>query len=255
MTDLVASAARFPVPRAVGWRDKSAALQVWGPRLFILPHALVGVGLIAAMLGSLLWMLLGTTTQAEVQRTSSSRSRKGTTCSVTWAGPRGGEPGSGQVSCSQLAALARPGATVPVRSLALFGVRYDGLWLPTRPIEDLVVFPWFFGLFWSGITGMFVYLLYVVPARQRDLLVRGTPAEGVVLSKSVRRGKGVSYLFDYRYQTAAGPQEGAANVPGKERWDGIKEGAKVLVFYDPERPKRSVAYGHSAHRIVGLEPR
>ena len=95
MTDLVASAARFPVPRAVTWREKSAALQVWGPHLFILPHVLAGVGLIAAMLGSLLWILLGTTTQAEVQRTSSSKTRKGTICSVTWAGPRGGRAGLG----------------------------------------------------------------------------------------------------------------------------------------------------------------
>lgn len=254
MDDLVATAARFNAPRELIWNDETAARYVWGMRLFIVPHILVGIGTLGAMLASLLWLLLGTTWQAKVVDASLSPSPGGTTCYVTWSSPREDLQHSEKLACSQVTELKRPGATVPVRTLDMLGVRYDRLWLPVLPTKNLLFFPWLFGLIWNGFMALAVHTFYVVPAQQRDLLARGSPTAGTVTSKRTRRGKVTKYVFEYSYQTPEGPKEGEAEVRSKDRWDAITKGSKVLVFYDPQHPKRSVTHAYGPYRVVGLEP-
>lgn len=248
-----ATLATFPPgPRQAECVNKQAWFLLWFPRLFGVPHMLVGVGLLVAMLGSLLWLLLGTNSEAEVVRTWTTRSKGVPTCHVAWRQLRAGQPllGDATVACEHQAELSRPGAVVPLRVLQVGPLRHAALWLPLASPWDLVVFPWLFGLFWNAGVGIFAWSVYVVPTRQRRLVETGLATQGTVTRKYTRTRKTTHYLLDYRYQPPGSPpQTGTATANDREPWDAVKEGDPLVILYAPEAPSRSVAYDHCPFRV------
>src|SRR5437868_5657433 len=69
-----------PPPRSVRLRKGSSKVGVWGVRLFILPHQLIGIGALVALGFFILAVLLGSDVTARVSSVSQSRTVKhGTT--------------------------------------------------------------------------------------------------------------------------------------------------------------------------------
>lgn len=243
-----------PPPRETEWVSFGARLSVWFPRIFILPHALAGVGFLLVMLGSLLWLLLGQNLEADVLRTLSTRSKGRELCSAQWEYLRGGERhgGTSSIACARREALSRPGAVVRVRALHLGRWGHAALWGPGEGVEVLV-FPWIFGVLWNGILGVFIWQLYVAPERQRRLVANGLFVEGTITRKDEVRGRGARLLLEYRYHPpGSAPQTGSITVADRPRWEKAQEGAPLRVLYAPDLPARSVAYDYCPYRVRGL---
>jgi Protein of unknown function (DUF3592) len=236
---------------------------LWGLRLFILPHTLIGAAcLFVAMPGSVIWAAFGTDHVARVQRVWTTRTSKGGTSyhadyiyDLPGGQRRTKDAGISAASYERLNRAAAGGraasagdGTIRVRSIGAPPIFYDhvvesgggGPWGVVGSI-------WLFGLFWNGVLSVFVHLAYIGPWRVRRLYRSGTPVEGRVISKRVSRGKSTAYYVRYAYQTADGDNFDREMTTSREHYEVASHGASVTVLYDPRKPRRSVVYEYGPH--------
>jgi hypothetical protein len=251
-----------PTPRPVRYRDGWATgCGLWFVRLFILPHTIAGVVVLATAIGSTgvylgVW-LFGTEYQGQVAKKSEQRGSKGRlNYNVEYVYMANGLLYIGRVSVNadEYQQVAE-GDRFMVR--ALESAPHSDPWarLPGQaPLRD-VGGKWFMALFWNCILSVFLWFLYVQPWQIRRLVRWGQATEGIVRSMSVVSGKG-GKTYDLTYDYAApgeeilGPtvytrkmsstrREAAAVIPGD----------LVTVLYDPDKPWRSVIYRLSDYRV------
>jgi hypothetical protein len=113
-----------------------------------------------------------------------------------------------------------------------------------------------FALFWNGIVGIFVAVLYAAPWRERLLLRTGEAVEGIVLRKEEDTGgDSTTWSVEYEFMPVpsadtrtAGPVTGKMNV---ERADylAVAPGDRVVVVYDRFRPGRNVVYTWGGYEL------
>jgi hypothetical protein len=234
---------RFPPPPRRVWRSHGLA-EVVLLRLILL--AVMGgwlaVGVAAGKL--LLTHALGESVGARV---SGMRKvdHKGTDYYVMYAfdagsgdGGRTHFVGEAQVSAQRYRTLAI-GSTVPVKTLVIEGERLHEL---SFSAGESACFPQYFGLLCLGImSGVILYVVWIVPIRTRRLIRHGAIAEGIVqevIPQPKNNQQSVKYTFtpagaswDRRRGSTVAPQKQSA-LPGQ----------RVTVFYDPQRPRHNVAY-------------
>jgi hypothetical protein len=115
---------------------------------------------------------------------------------------------------------------------------------------------WLFIAFWDGVLLVFVWQACIPPLRQRGLVRNGVTVLGLVTDKQQRKGKQSSYKVHYRYKapTPDAPGEsvewpGVMSVPEKD-YDGLRIGERVMVLYDPRKPRRSLLYRCADYEVV-----
>ncbi len=237
---------------------------LWFLRLFILPHTLVGIGVIGLALASAILALFGTDTTATVTKAYTSTSSKGSVSYhleyVYQAGGRD-HTKSQSVSRATYDAIRPPGelegtpSSIRVRYLRLGSwsdqvlLENGGAW---RRMGGLL----FFALFWNGILSVFLYLAWVKPIRQRLLVKYGDVTAGTILSSRKRQGKSISYYVTFRFRN---PETGAdlereVDIQGEAHYQSAVEGRKVTVIYSPRNPKRALIYELSPYQVEGAQP-
>jgi hypothetical protein len=235
---------------------------LWGARLFILPHMLVGLGLLLAVPAACAWALFGTDHTARVQRVWETRGSKGKIsyhAEYAYDLPTGARQSQDNVSFETFTRFQNtpPAANLPVtirvRSIGhappLF---YD---TPLEPGESpwaKIGFIFLFAAFWNGILSVFVYQFYVTPWRTRRLFRSGTAAPGTVISKRAGGSKNRTFHVGYQFRTPDGKtRKGESIAAPKDAWDKISTGDPITVLYDPNDPdRRSVAYDYGDYYCV-----
>jgi hypothetical protein len=238
------------LPRPIQRRPQAAGAIRWLPRIFILPHVLAGLGMLAALVVVLANPLVGEETTAHITEERTSPVKGGYSYQVTYAYPHEGHTVQGTRSFSlgsrsEPSADERlaPGTPVTVRHVGVSWWRHDELLLPGESAWKTVLPVAFFAAFWNSITGVFLYLLWYTPWRNRNLVRWGTVAPGRIVKAYERKGKNTSYHVDYEFTMPGGTlHQGSMMVSSKDLWATVQEGQGVTVLRSPDGPKPSVVY-------------
>lgn len=242
-----------PAPRTiqprVGYKSGAGCAK-----LFILPHMLIGVGVIMVFILKIAMGLVGTKTDATVlEKTWHRGSKGGTTYRVRFAFTAGGERHEGKSQVSQEAWEKLPErGFIPIVYLPIYQEILSDYKDPKSFFPSGTGLMLWIGLFWNGIMGVFVYFIYVVPRRRKRLVIDGAEADGVITGKEMHRGSkgGITYQVRYRYAVLGETLHGKQDVP-KGTFEAALEGLQVSVAYDQQMPSRSVAVDLSEWEIVG----
>jgi hypothetical protein len=236
-------------------REKSRSLLL--PRLFILPHTLVGLFLLLfAAPGSIIWAIAGGDHTARVTRIWIERGHKGSTnyrVAFTYPLPTGPRQTNDTIDSDQfqrLNATAPEQRTLQVRAINVGPIFFD------KPIEGAsgawayVAGVWFFTLFWCAITGVFVHFLYIQPYRQRLLYRSGEVTSGKIVSKRTIRGKSTSYNLRYAFTLPDGRTFEKEMSTQRALWEKAQVDQPVTVLYSPAHPKRSIVYDYGPYECT-----
>jgi hypothetical protein len=246
------------LPRPLVRRPQAAGAIRWLARLFILPHVLVGLSFLATIVIAVSNPLFGTDTDAHITEERVSRIKSGYSYQVTYAYVHGGRQIlgyrsfslGGRSSPSDEERLS-PGKIVPVRHIGVGALRHEELLLPGESAWKGVAPVLFMAAFWNGIVGVFVYTLWYLPWRNRNLLRWGTAVPGQITRLHTKTGKSTSYHADYTFTMPGGTvHEATMTVSTKELWETLAEGQPVTVLRSPGGPKPSVIHEASDYTWV-----
>jgi hypothetical protein len=232
---------------------------LWFPRIFILPHTLIGIGVVLYLIFVLLWALLGADIPGTVIGSYISHSSKhGDSYYLKYRYQAGGETkrDSDSVSLDMYERYqSGNGVNVPVTvhyfgigSLHRAGLREGGsLW---KRFGGLV----FWAAFWNSIMFAFIYQFWVKPLRVRWLYRHGDTVPGTLTKKRVRTGKSTSYYVSYAFNPPFSGEriESEIEVWKRGNWDQAVEGQPVTVLYSGANPKRSTVYEYGGYRVDGV---
>lgn len=225
-----------PTPRPVRRRASHGSLITF-VHFFILPHTLVGLGGIVALLGTLGLATIGKTVDGTVISTSEHKSSKGGRSYPTrLTFTLDGHTEETQQSLQQQPTI---GATLPLRVLEVAGtVLYVS---NTEGLLFQALFLLVFFSFWNGIIGFTHWNLTFLPLRQKGLVREGVPVIGRVTERKEVRGKRgrISYRLSYDYFIEGLTLRGRMNVRETE---ALSEGTTVTVLVSERHPNRSVIY-------------
>jgi hypothetical protein len=230
-------------------------------RIFIVPHMLVGIGLIVYLLFLAFMALAGEEVSGRVVAAREGTDDDGDpvyTLEYQYRAGGGEHRGSSTVSREVYRRLADGGVvrvvTFPPAPGIGSGIAGDS-GRGTR-----ILFMFLFALFWNGILSVFVWQLWVAPALHRRLYRVGTAAAGTVTGKKVVAGDDSdTCMIHYRFAAdgdavAPGMVEGSMAVR-REDYDGVREGDQLTVLYSPGRPRRSILYRFGEYDVArGAEP-
>jgi hypothetical protein len=96
-----------------------------------------------------------------------------------------------------------------------------------------------------------LWRLYVSPWRLRQLLATGQASAGTIVDKQQRPGRPPRYTITYEYHPRdSAPMRQTMDIHGED-FPQVQLGAAVAVFYDPARPRTSVAYPYADYEFAG----
>lgn len=234
-------------------------------QLFLLPHTIVGIGLVLWALHSLAVIAFGVFVPAQVTHLHTKRGSKGSIAyNVAYTYPLGGQSylAKTTVGSADYATL-QVGSTLQVKVLALTP---DWNTIPVVPNNSGYKDAWLkvpFALFWNGILLVFYIALYGALFKSKKLVSDGVAVIGEIQDKTTRRQKTTTYVISYAYiaDPAISPANGGvawgAITPlqkemrvSKPIYDQLNKGDWVTVLYDPKKPSKSILYLASSHEAV-----
>ena len=246
-------------------------------QLFIVPHTLVGIGLICSLLLQIAVMLFGTIAPGTITDLTSHRSSKGHATyhahyEYRWNGVR--YAGKNQVDADDYF-LARKGQSVAIKILPLAPGWGEIVMIPGASNRGMIGVQLFITLFWNGIVGVFYVAMYGPLVKDKSLVRNGVATTGRIIEKTISRGKSTSYHVEYEYVAAASsdgaPESPWGNARGvetvrsqtsenapirakmtvpKDEYEGLERGQKFTVLYDARKPRRSVIYRFANYSAV-----
>jgi hypothetical protein len=239
-----------PPPREVR-RKMGTGCEVGCVRLFILPHTVAGIVLVLLVAMRSYVILVGTPTQATVDRAEYRSSRKGRGHYYVWfhyqlngrridssdpwpssaPTPHAGDQFAGR-------AAAFPGNTMFLRA------SQQSLAADVLPIA-------IFAVFWNAFIAVFVYAAWVRPIQTRWLVMYGEAAPGVVTSWVRSRGRNQSMsTVGYSFTTPDGVER--SGKYWTRRRDALAAGERITVLYNPKRPRQNLPYEVSDFIVSGV---
>lgn len=232
-----------PPPRKIVPRPNYKK-STWVEWFIIMPHTLVGVGLLLVFLAKLAMGTIGTKVDAEMVSKYFNRSSKGgMTYYVKYQFPVDGEMIEGRSRISHQLYQAMPEQErVPVAYLNFAPGVFSDFIEPGKTFPDNTWMLLFFSAFWNAM--LFVLLHYLVfrPQRSKHLVIHGAETEGVVtdIKLTNRRQSPSAAEISYQYEVNGQPHTGKESVP-MDVHDATQVGDELKVVFDPANPKRSVA--------------
>jgi hypothetical protein len=255
-----------PVPRRVR-RRRGHGHFIGCFSIFILPHCLVGVGVLLATIGTLFGMILvrgfGTEVPAQVVKKVVRKDKKGTPGYYATFSYTVGDNSFTKTETVDAGGFATLSEGMPVQVRVL---RDFPQWCPVFGVEGS--HPWrsfaglaFFCLVWNAFVGVVAWAIFIYPLVLRNLVRRGTVAVGTVKGKEVQNSKTMSYKISYGFEAAINedlgmesiqkrPMEGSMTIYSHRDYDCVQLNDKVIVLYDPRRPRRSLLYQLADYEAV-----
>lgn len=243
-----------PTPRAV--QRKGKRIGRIAVSLFLVPHTLIGIGIIVVCILNPIVIFGTPARQAVVQRVYSSHSSKGgTSYFVQYMYMM---DGAERVSTDQLYRKETKQFHAHDK-IAVHAVRIGSKYYGMRELSvsrymahDAPL--WFAAVFWNGIVSLF-WLFFWGPVRLARSLVRsGTPAAGTVTGKRISRGKSNTPIVKYTFCPRESPNQPLTRElqVSREAWEAACEGQVITVLYQPDNPKRNVAYEFCDYVAVAI---
>ena len=216
--------------------------------VFLLPHTLVGVGLVGFFLLGVLHLAFGHEQDARVVDVETYMNKKGgTRTTLHFAYDLDGERRMGSQGISaDLAARYTPSAPLRVKVLALGPfTRAD---LAGTQGDSSVGVLLFAALLWNGLMLVFHWTLTFRPLLWRRLVVVGSPVAGRIVGKREVRGRGGGSFVRYEYAPdGQAPRTHEMRVRPAD-WEQLEPGTPATVLYDPAHPWMSVLYRFGPYR-------
>lgn len=243
-----------PLPRTVRLKKRRTGLGCI--RIFIMPHTLVGIGMIAYALFLAAMLLFGEEVPGRVVDSHQGTDDDGDPAyTLVYTYRVGGTEyrGSSSVSRETFTRVSDGGVVRVVAFPLTPGV---GSSIAGEPGGGgILLFVVVFAVFWNSILSVFLWQIYVLPHLHRQLFRSGSPVTGTVTKKEVARRKGrESHVVHYQY--AAGGETSAPSlmsgkmVVPKEEFGRLAEGDQLTVLYAPRRPSRSLLYRCGEYDVV-----
>ncbi|MBI4751257.1 MAG: hypothetical protein HY774_22485 [Acidobacteria bacterium] len=223
-------------------------------QIFILPHTLVGIGLIMFMIGSWLFLVFGTTVPAQVTELKTTRGSKNTTAyEVHFRYQHFGSDHRDQTTVPKAVFdTFHQNDVVEVKVFPLPGTKFTQLKYPGAMDAHIVKVMVSTGmaLFWNGIVSVFLWAFYIRPLINRWLVRNGWPAPGRITGKSVSSGKSTSYYVEYQFDVPKeGTQQGKMEVSA-DAYALVNNGDMVSVLYSSTNPRWSVVYEVADYEVM-----
>jgi hypothetical protein len=238
-----------PPPRAVkrkGARDAG----FWYFWLFIVPLTLFGLWLVAKLGMNIAVMRHGTIVTATVDGTSTYTSRSTTHYTAEYHYELNGKTykDSDPVDYEQYLNLEK-GDPLQVRA-GVFG-GYAVSMIASRAGHEVGSLA-FATVLINWMMGLFVVALWVAPRRRRRLLIWGDAAQGVITDRRRTGQKKPTNYIHYQF-TPAGAHEpiSGKQMVSRPDYDAAQVQQAITVFYDPQRPTRSIAYDFCDWQLEG----
>lgn len=249
-----------PHDREVVLRSARTGALHWFGRLALLCSLTLALLFLPNLPRYLTLLVFGHTVPAVVQMAWSEGTPQRSTCHLDLGFEAGGlsrvvHQSRPCAACNgaELPTLPSRGELVALRVIGSGRLPRPMVWSPSEPSFNLLLKNLLFPALMLAASGFFGWFFVLRPTRQRALLREGVLVHGVIRHKHTVDFKGTYYLLDYTYQLAGGSSHAATMVVDDEdRWRAARLGARTPVFYDPDRPDRSVAYAYCPYRIVGF---
>ena len=249
---------RRATPRAIRRRQGAwAGCAVVFGRLFILPHMCVGVFLMLMVPITIGEMFFGTVQQGRIVGKWTT-STKRTNYHIRYAYDVNGDHRAAERSCSEAEyqvipdpARAQPPPTIEIRGLSVLGHYFHEAMLPGESRWAEIGALAGAALFWNGILSVFVYLLWILPWREKQLYRWGTPVPGRITGKHTRTGKSVSYYLDYEFISPRwGVLKRQQTIAGQQYYHQTHPGQLVTILCYPQKKRPSVIYEFGSFECV-----
>src|SRR6267142_479197 len=239
-----------PLPRPI--RRRSGALAsgcglIFG-RLFILPHMIVGVGMVFMVPLTIVKVFFGSVSDGRIV-SKWTTSDEGTYYHIKYEYDAHGVHHGGERTCSgsEYDAIgdprrAQPPPPIQIRSIFVLGRDFHEALLPGESGLRSIGFFLIFALFWNAVLSLFVYFLWIAPWRTRQLYRWGAPVPGRILSKRISSGEDTTYYLDYEFiQPKFGVLRKQQSV-SSDRFNQANEGQLVTVLCHPRKKSPAVIY-------------
>jgi hypothetical protein len=230
-----------PTPRKVRRKSWTGGCTLTFIRVFILPHTLIGMGMLLSIPVHLYVSNFGTPVTATIDQASSRPNSKGRMVSeVAYHYVLDGHRYDEATSLdSKTLARMHQGDHLEGRASAFMGkaLFVGPEWQHMGALGLLGM-----ALFWNGILSVFLYGVWYVPLRDRWIVRSGEPAIATITGRKEVRGKGTRYILSYAFTLPDGePFTGKCDVP-HPAYQQIADGTPVTVLYNPRRPRSNLAY-------------
>jgi hypothetical protein len=231
---------RFPPPPRRVWR-RAGSGEIILLRIILFPLLTAWIVLAFYAGESALLHAFGQPLEGRVTALRKDEGRKGPWYFVTYkvADPSGArDMGEEEVSEQRYKTLA-VGSPVPVKTIKLRGEQLHEL---SFSAVESARFAQYGGIaVLTFIPGFIIYAVWIIPLRTRRLIRSGLVIEGVV-NDSTLHSKNNQQTVGYTF-TPAGPggERRRGSTTGPQR-PHAHPGQHVIVFYDPCKPRHSVAY-------------
>lgn len=238
----------MPPPRAVRRREGTGG-RFLGMRLFILPHTLIGIGVLLFVIGEPVLIGLTPTTPGVVTDLSAHTGRKGGTTyrmdfDYSPTGTGGWAAHDRETITRNEYEILHPGDRVRVHTAGIGRFHYVTLSRSFGAYARSRFRIWVWAIFWNGVMSFILYPMWVRPIRHRKLVRIGRPVAGKITTRYVTRNKSTAYYVKYEFTTGDIPREqrqGRMSIT-RAQYDALTDGSAVTVLYDPDRPAHHVIY-------------
>ena len=244
-----------PGPRSI--RRRSGVMSGCGlifGRLFILPHMIVGIGMLIMAPLTIVKVYFGESTQGVIVKKWITTGED-TNYHVKYQYDADGVHHGGERTCSKSAydAIGDPQeseAPVEIRRINVFGVNMDEAILPGESRLGRISFYLLFGFVWNAILSVFVYVLWIHPWRTRQLYRWGKPVPGRICSKRISSGEDMSYYLGFEFiQPKFGMLRTELSVTS-DRFMQAREGQLVTVLCYLHKRWPAVVYEYGDYHCV-----
>lgn len=234
-------------PRSIRRRNgvMSGCGLVFG-RLFILPHMLVGIGMIVMIPLTIVKAYFGDVNHGIIVKKWIT-SGEDTNYHIKYEYDAGGVHHGGERTCSKSIydAIGDPRQTQPtieIRSINILGRHFDEAILSGESRLRSLGFYLLFGFFWNAVLFVFVYVLWIAPWRTRQLYRRGTPVPGRINSKRISSGEDTTYYLGYEFiQPKFGLIRREQSV-SSQQFASAGDGQFVTILCYPQKKAPTVIY-------------
>jgi len=246
-----------PLPRRIRGRlGAGAGCVIVFCRLFILPHMIIGIGLLCMIPLTFAKVFFGDVHQGRIVRMWTSQGEDSTNYHLGYEYDADGVDRKGDRTCSRskynaFGDIHKAQPPIHVYTLNLLGWHTQEALLPGESGLWRVGFYILMALFWNGVVSVFAYMLWIAPWRVKQLYRRGLAVPGRIISKRTSTSDdSTTWYLDYEFiQPKLGRVQEKQSV-SSQQFAGAKEGQLVTVLCHPRKKSPAVIYEYGNFECV-----
>lgn len=228
-------------PRMVRLRSGRGG-RLFGVRIFMLPHVLIGLIAAVILIGEPIWLFATPAISGRITFIQTSQGRHGTQHQVNYTYVTDGHIINDRSRVSDAAYQSlKGGSPIKLHVINIGGHQFSEVDVSGQQYADSRWFLWIWAIFWNGM----MLLMLRQPIVARRLVRDGQPLRGKIVDKMTYRGKSNRFSVKYEYTPQAGGSVGPTTrsmTVMRQDFQSAEAGQEITVIYDPLRPSQAVIY-------------